>query len=103
MAPPAVSDRPLFTPGQLAFAVNGRLAYPAMTPTDKRALMREIVAKVGREKAIELVTESYNTELVTTWLSRMEVDKPKMMAKPKPRDHLAEALTRVASVCDLAS
>lgn len=74
-----------------------------MTATEKKALMREIVAKVGRDKAIELVVQSYNTELVTTWLSRMEIDKPRMMASKKPRDHLADALMRVAAVCDLTS
>lgn len=74
-----------------------------MTAAEKKSLMREIVAKVGRDKAIELVVQSYNTELVTTWLSRMEIDKPTMMSPKKPRDHLADALMRVAAVCDLTS
>ncbi|HYC73168.1 MAG TPA: hypothetical protein VEB66_18295 [Opitutaceae bacterium] len=74
-----------------------------MTVVEKKSLMRDIVAKVGRDKAIELVMQAYNTELVTTWLSRMEIDKPRMMARTRPRDHLGEALTRVAAVCDLTS
>lgn len=73
-----------------------------MTAVEKKAVMTEIVAKVGRDKAIELVVQSYNTELATTWLSRMEVDKPHLVTK-RPRDHLADALLRVAAVCDLSS
>lgn len=74
-----------------------------MTPAEKKTVMQEIVAKVGREKAIELVIQSYNTELVTTWLSRMEVDKPSLVGKAKARDHLSDALGRVLSVCELTS
>lgn len=76
----------------------------AMTLAEKKAMMQEIVAKVGREKAIELVAQSYNTELITTWLSRMEVDKPSLVtSKSKARDHLGDALGRVMSVCELTS
>lgn len=74
-----------------------------MTAAEKKALMREIIAKVGRDKAIELVVQSYNTELVTTWLSRLEVNKPNMVSRSKTHDHLGDALTRVAAVCDLTS
>lgn len=74
-----------------------------MTSAEKKALMKDIVAKVGRDKAIELVSQAYNTELITTWLSRMEVGKPTMVARSKPRDHLADALNRVAAVCELTS
>ena len=74
-----------------------------MSLAEKKALMKDIVAKVGRAQAIELVTQAYNTELVTTWLSRMEIGKPTMVAKSKSRDHLADALNRVAAVCELTS
>jgi len=75
----------------------------AMNLPEKKAMMQEIVAKVGREKAIELVAQSYNTELITTWLSRMEIDKPSLVAKSKSRDHLGDALGRVVSVCELTN
>lgn len=66
---------------------------------EKHTLMKNIVDRVGREKAIELVMEAYNTELITTWLSRLEATKP--MGARKTTDHLADALERVGTVCDL--
>ena len=65
-------------------------------------LMKKIVANVGREKAIELVMQAYNTEMLTTHLNRLEADKPKMIDKLSRRDQLRDALSRVAEVCDLA-
>jgi hypothetical protein len=62
--------------------------------------MREIIAKVGKEKAIDLVMQSYNTELLTTLLQRLE-DKPAMIGGYKRRDHLEDALHRVVEVCNL--
>ena len=66
----------------------------------KSDLMKDIVAKVGREKAIDLVMQSYNTELLTTRLRRLEEGIPGIGAF-KRRDHLADALSRVVEVCDL--
>ena len=67
----------------------------------KQILMRKIADKVGRESAINIVMQAYNTELMTTLLGRLEENKPRMLGGTKPRDHLAVALERVAEVCDL--
>jgi len=66
---------------------------------DNKEMMQRLTDKVGREKAIELVLQAYNTELVTTWLSRLEPGKP--LGGPKRHDHLGDALRRVVEVCDL--
>jgi len=67
---------------------------------DKKKLMKRITDKVGRDQAIEMVLQAYNTELITTWLSRLQQDKP--LGGPTRHDHLADALERVATVCDMA-
>jgi len=69
---------------------------------DKQAIMKEIIAKVGREKAIDMVMQSYNTELLTTLLNRLEEGKSQMIGGYKRRDHLEAAIRRVVEVCDLA-
>lgn len=66
----------------------------------KGDLMKEIMAKVGKERAIDLVMQSYNTELLATRLRRLEEGMPGIGAF-KRRDHLADALQRVVEVCDL--
>jgi hypothetical protein len=66
---------------------------------DNKEMMQRLTDKVGREKAIELVLQAYNTELVTTWLSRLEPGKP--LGGPKRHDHLGDALRRVVEVCEL--
>ena len=71
-------------------------------PLTKNEIMRDIIAKVGKEKAIDLVMQSYNTELLTTLLNRLEEGKPKMIGGYKRRDHLEAAMKRVLEVCDLA-
>lgn len=71
------------------------------TEFDKKEAMLEIIAKVGREKAIDLVMQSYNTELLTTLLNRLEEGKTSMIGGYKRRDHLADALQRVVDVCEL--
>jgi len=65
-------------------------------------MMKKITDKVGREKAIELVVEAYNTELLSTMLNRMEEGRSKMIGQYKRRDHLDDALNRVLEVCELA-
>jgi hypothetical protein len=70
---------------------------------DKKELMQKIIAKVGRDRAIELVTQAYNTELLTTMVSRLEDGKTKMIGGYKRRDQLQDALERVMAVCDLAA
>lgn len=69
---------------------------------DKKEMMKKITDKVGREKAIELVVEAYNTELLSTMLNRMEEGRSKMIGQYKRRDHLDDALNRVLEVCELA-
>ena len=68
---------------------------------DNKEMMQRITDKVGREKAIELVLQAYNTELVTTWLSRLEPGKP--LGGPKRHDHLGDALKRVVELCELTA
>ncbi len=67
---------------------------------DKKLLMKGITDKVGREKAIEMVMQAYNTELLTTWIARIEANKP--LGGPQRHDHLGDALERVSEVCELA-
>ncbi|WP_438483615.1 hypothetical protein [Oleiharenicola lentus] len=69
---------------------------------DKKAVMKKIVDKLGRDKAVDLVTQAYNTELLTTHLSRL-ADPEKKLGGYKSRDHLGDALERVSEVCDLTS
>ncbi len=70
---------------------------------DKKIAMQDIIAKVGREKAIDMVMKAYDTELMTTLLNRLEEGKAKMIGAYKRRDHLEAALKRVLEVCELAS
>ena len=71
-------------------------------PTDKKACMRKITAKIGRDKAIELVTSAYNTELISGWLRHIESAQAGKLVRPERRDHLSSALERVAEICDLS-
>ena len=66
----------------------------------KNEIMRDIVAKVGKERAIDLVMQSYNTELLSTHLRRLEDGTPGIGAYTR-RDHLQDALLRVQEVCEL--
>ena len=67
---------------------------------NKSDAMKEIIAKVGKEKAIDLVMQSYNTELLATRLRRLEESLPGIGAFTR-RDHLSDALQRVVEVCNL--
>lgn len=71
------------------------------TAFDKKEAMREIIAKLGRERAIDLVMQSYNTELLSTHLRRLEENMPGI-GTFKRRDHLEDALKRVLEVCNLS-
>lgn len=68
---------------------------------DKKATMKKITEMVGRDKAIELVTQAYNTELLANMLNRLELNRPRMVSPNKRRDQLADALDRVLQVCEL--
>ena len=70
---------------------------------EKKAMMKKITEKVGRDKAIDLVMQAYNTELLTTLLNRLEDNKPNMIGGYKRRNQLDDALERVAEVCDLTN
>jgi hypothetical protein len=74
---------------------------PKTSAMDKKIVMKEIIAKVGRERAIDMVMQSYNTELLTTLLNRLEEGKSQMIGAYKRRDHLEAALHRVVEVCEL--
>jgi hypothetical protein len=67
---------------------------------EKKQLMKAISDKIGREKAVEMVLQAYNTELLTTWIARIEANKP--LGGPQRRDHLTNAMERVWEVCQLA-
>ena len=69
---------------------------------DKKTAMQDIIAKVGRDRAIDLVMKAYDTELMTTLLNRLEEGRSKMIGAYKRRDHLEAALKRVLEVCELA-
>ncbi len=66
---------------------------------DHKQMMKVITDKVGKDKAIEIVMSAYNTELLTTWISRIEASKP--IGGPQRRDHLGDALQRTVEVCNL--
>jgi hypothetical protein len=76
------------------------MSTPVKKILNKKEVMREIIAKVGKERAIDMVMQSYNTELLTTRLRRLEEGMPGIGAF-KRRDHLEDALVRVLEVCDL--
>ena len=67
---------------------------------EKNQIMKAITAKVGQAQAIDIVMQAYNTELLTTWLSHLEPNKPGISTQRR-HDHLSDALERVKEVCDL--
>jgi len=69
---------------------------------DKKQSMKRIAEKVGREKAIGLVMDAYNTELVASWLRHLEASQGGKVARSERRDHLANALARAVEVCELS-
>ncbi|MEO6876165.1 MAG: hypothetical protein ABI222_15215 [Opitutaceae bacterium] len=66
---------------------------------ENKQMMKLVSEKVGKEKAIEIVMQAYNTELMTTWIARMQAVKP--IGGPQRRNHLGDALERVVEVCQL--
>jgi hypothetical protein len=69
---------------------------------EKKHRMKKIVEKVGHDKAVELVMNAYNTELVASWLRHIEARQAGGVARVERRDHLGNALERVSEVCALA-
>jgi hypothetical protein len=56
---------------------------------------------VGHDKALELVMQAYNTELIASWLRHIEASQNGKVARAERRDHLGNALERVIEVCGL--
>ena len=69
---------------------------------EKKSRMKTISSKVGREKAIEMVMNAYNTELIASWLRHIEAAQAGKKVPSERRDHLANAIARVNEVCELA-
>ena len=69
---------------------------------EKRQAMKRIVERLGRDRAIELVMNAYNTELIASWLRHIESSQAGKVARAERRDHLGNALDRVSEVCGLA-
>ena len=69
---------------------------------EKKQSMKRVAEKVGRERAIALVMDAYNTELVASWLRHLEASQNGKVARSERRDHLANALARVIEVCELS-
>src|SRR6187431_891010 len=91
-----------FCAAQMKFGgLSSAIFNPQNTAMEKTKMMKAISAKVGDAQAIEIVMHAYNTELVTTWLSHLETNKPGLATKRTGTDHLADALERVKEVCDL--
>lgn len=65
--------------------------------------MKTIVSALGRNQAVAVVMHAYNTELITSWLSHLEAAKTGKLGSSTRRDHLNDALTRVAEVCRLSA
>jgi hypothetical protein len=69
---------------------------------DKKQRMKKIVEKVGHDKAVELVMNAYNTELIASWLRHIEASQGgKVVRAAERRDHLGNALDRTVEVCGL--
>jgi hypothetical protein len=68
---------------------------------DKKHRMKKISEKVGQDKAIQLVMHAYDTELLAGWLRHIDATHAGKMPRPERRDHLGNAVARVAEVCEL--
>jgi hypothetical protein len=72
-------------------------------PLENNQMMKRIIDTVGQDIAIQMVMQAYNTELITTWLSRLEPGKAKVSVSVKQKDHLRAALERTLETCELAN
>ncbi len=68
-----------------------------MQNKEKQELMAKIVAKLGQEKALEVVMAAYNTELLSNRLGRMEATTG-LPGTRVSKDLLLLALQRTAEV-----
>lgn len=71
-----------------------------MNTKEKQALMALIVAKLGQEKALEVVMAAYNTELLSNRLGRMEVPTG-LPGTRASKDLLLLALQRTVEVLEI--
>lgn len=74
-----------------------------MQQLSNRDIMQRLVAHLGKEKAIRLVNEAYNAEILANRLGRMETKPPLSKMTPSSKDLLRLALERVLEVCELAN
>ncbi len=75
-----------------------------MEKPSKKEMMRRIIACVGREQAIRLVSEAYSAEILANRIGRMEPASQTFIRQAKPIADLMEvALERVLSVCELTA
>ncbi len=68
-----------------------------MHTKEKQELMAKIVAKLGQEKALEVVMAAYNTELLANRLGRMEATTG-LQGMRTSKDLLLIALQRTSEV-----
>jgi len=74
-----------------------------MNPPDKKKLMQIIIASVGKNEAVRLVSTAYDAEILTNRIGRLEATFNKTLAPARPAtDLLLEALERVVAVCELS-
>ncbi len=71
-----------------------------MNSKEKQELMAKIVAKLGPEKALEVVMAAYNTELLSNRLGRMEANTG-LPSTRTSKDLLLLALQRTAEVLSI--
>lgn len=64
-------------------------------------IMVKIVAYVGRDRAIQLVNEAYNAEIVSNRLGRLATSTGPKIEQFAAKDLLRLALERVLTVCEL--
>lgn len=66
----------------------------------KKDLMQQIVKAVGPLEAVRLVTDAYNSEILSNRMSRMETE-PVGIRRTEKKDLLLQALERVVEVLGL--
>lgn len=71
-----------------------------MNSKEKQELMAKIVAKLGQEKALEVVMAAYNTELLSNRLGRMEAAAG-LPSTRSSKDLLLLALQRTVEVLSI--
>ncbi|MBK8859143.1 MAG: hypothetical protein IPN11_16155 [Opitutaceae bacterium] len=74
-----------------------------MEKPTKKELMQQIVACVGPNEAIRLVSDAYSAEVLATRIGRIEEGSHNFIKQARaPLDLMQMALERVHSICELA-